>query len=37
MGYIKADDNSFSDEAPCVACLGILQDKAQENVITKVC
>lgn len=37
MGYIKIEDNLCSNEASCVACLGILQDKVQENVITKVC
>ncbi|XP_032679813.1 putative tRNA pseudouridine synthase Pus10 [Odontomachus brunneus] len=36
IGYIKVEDNLCSDEAPCVACLGILQDKAQENVIIKI-
>ncbi|XP_014468153.1 PREDICTED: putative tRNA pseudouridine synthase Pus10 [Dinoponera quadriceps] len=36
MGYIETGDNSFSDEAPCVMCLGILQDKAQESVVAKI-
>ncbi|XP_012234833.1 tRNA pseudouridine synthase Pus10 isoform X2 [Linepithema humile] len=34
MNYI--DDKDDSSKTPCIACLGILQDKTQENVITKV-
>lgn len=36
MGYIGIENNFSSKEAPCVACLGILQDKTQKNVITEV-
>ncbi|XP_012536957.1 tRNA pseudouridine synthase Pus10 [Monomorium pharaonis] len=29
-------DDTSSEEAPCIACLGVLQDKVQENVVTKI-
>ncbi|XP_043593872.1 tRNA pseudouridine synthase Pus10 isoform X2 [Bombus pyrosoma] len=35
-GYIKAEDISFNDEIPCITCLGILQNKTQEQVIGKI-
>jgi len=29
-------NDTSAEEAICIACLGVLQDKAQENVVTKV-
>lgn len=34
--YIETKDISFNDEILCMACLGILQNKIQEQVITKI-
>ncbi|KAL0099333.1 hypothetical protein PUN28_020120 [Cardiocondyla obscurior] len=31
-----ANEGDFTEKTPCIACLGVLQDKAQENVVTKI-
>ncbi|XP_011876849.1 PREDICTED: putative tRNA pseudouridine synthase Pus10 [Vollenhovia emeryi] len=34
--YADIRDDTSAEEAPCIVCLGVLQDKAQENVVTKI-
>ncbi|XP_011638037.1 putative tRNA pseudouridine synthase Pus10 [Pogonomyrmex barbatus] len=35
LSYANTKDET-SLEAPCIICLGVLQDKAQENIVTKI-
>ncbi|XP_071571940.1 tRNA pseudouridine synthase Pus10 [Temnothorax nylanderi] len=34
--YADIRDDASVEEAPCIACLGVLQDKAQENIVSKI-
>lgn len=36
LNYTDGKNDPSSEEAPCVVCLGVLQDKAQEDVVTKI-
>ncbi|XP_071654054.1 tRNA pseudouridine synthase Pus10 [Temnothorax longispinosus] len=33
---IRDDTSVCVEEAPCITCLGVLQDKAQENIVSKI-
>ncbi|OAD54820.1 Putative tRNA pseudouridine synthase Pus10 [Eufriesea mexicana] len=35
-GYIEEKEVSFNDEIICIACLGILQNKVQQQVVEKI-
>ncbi|KOC62260.1 Putative tRNA pseudouridine synthase Pus10 [Habropoda laboriosa] len=35
-GYIEVEHVPFNNEVPCTACLGILQNKIQEQVVEKI-
>lgn len=36
MDSFDAKDYISSEETPCIVCLGVLQDKTQEEIIKKV-
>lgn len=36
QSFIDTKDDTSTEESPCIVCLGVLQDKAQGNIITKI-
>ncbi|XP_018366462.1 PREDICTED: putative tRNA pseudouridine synthase Pus10 [Trachymyrmex cornetzi] len=36
LSYANIKDDASMEETTCIACLGVLQDKAQKNVVTKI-